>query len=147
MLAAGAAAYCGRGLDLGQDPVLRRIGQAVRRLRHRQGQADRDLLARLVVVENQARTGRLDPVLEFQLVRPLDQPVDHGNDVLGAERRGLSGQHDHAHSGNGLGHDVICWHGTLSGDVAEPGLDSEELVHVLAELALQLGPAQGQHAA
>lgn len=46
-----------------------------------------------------------------------------------------------------FGHDVICWHGTLSGDGAEPGLHSEQLVLVLVEFVLQLGAPQDEHAA
>ena len=57
------------------------------------------------------------------------------------------GDHDHAQGGNLLGHDVICWHGTLCRDVVEPGFDSEQLVLVLVESVLQARDAVGDDGA
>jgi heme-degrading monooxygenase HmoA len=52
-----------------------------------------------VLVEDHQRARLLDPLPDFQLVELLGQPVDHGHDVLRAERWSPPGENDHPVSG------------------------------------------------
>jgi hypothetical protein len=58
----------------------------------------------------------------------------------GPHSRCRVGDRDRAKWRDLLDHDVVCWHVVLLSDMAEPCLDSEQMVSLPLEFAFQLRP-------